>query len=301
LPHHQGRITRCASAATIALSLAAAAPASGSALARAHRATRNSAAAGNGSSGSGGAALAGSVSNSKAAAQVSDSGHQYAGDSRHMGDRILSQGMSGHDVRVLQDCLTRAGYRTPIDGHFGAGTKRNVLAFERAHGLRPNGVVTFSVNLALRSAAGMAMTTVTSTGPVGRARLNPDGTATAPAGAPPAIQAVIAAGNRIAFKPYIYGGGHGSWNDSGYDCSGSVSYALHGGHLISSPEDSSQLESYGSPGAGRWITIWSNSGHVYMYVAGLRFDTSSNGPGGSRWTTAGRSSAGYVERHPTGY
>jgi peptidoglycan hydrolase-like protein with peptidoglycan-binding domain len=282
LPHHQGRITRCASAATIALSIAAAAPAVASA------------------AGSGGAALGGTVSKSNAA-QVSDPGHQYPGDSRHMGDRILRQGMDGHDVRVLQDCLTLAGYRTPIDGHFGAGTTRNVQAFERAHGLTPNGVVTYSVNIALRSAAGMSMTTVTSTGPVGRAHLNSDGTASAPANAPAAIRAVIAAGNRIAFKPYIYGGGHGSWNDSGYDCSGSVSYALHGGGLISSPEDSSELESYGSAGAGRWITIWSNAGHVYMYVAGLRFDTSSNGPGGSRWTTAGRSNDGFVERHPTGY
>jgi len=287
LPHPQGRITRCAFAASIALSIAAAAPAASSA------------------AGSGGAALGGTVSKTQAAAQVSDRGHQYPGDSVHMGDRILRQGMTGHDVRVLQDCLTLAGYRTPIDGHFGAGTRRNVQAFERAHGLAPNGVVTYSVNVALRSAAGMTVTTVTSTGPStvpgGKAHLNSDGTASAPADAPAAIKAVIAAGNAIAFKPYIYGGGHGSFNDSGYDCSGSVSYALHGGHLISSPEDSSQLESYGSAGAGQWITIWSNSGHVYMYVAGLRFDTSSNGPAGSRWTTAGRSHAGFVERHPTGY
>jgi hypothetical protein len=223
-----------------------------------------------------------------------------------MGDRILREGMSGHDVRVLQDFLTRAGFQTPIDGQFGPGTKRHVQAFQRAHGLTANGVVTYSVNVALRAAAGaaqptVAQPTVQSTGPVGKAHLNPDGTATAPANAPAAVQAVIAAGNRIAFKPYVYGGGHGNWNDSGYDCSGSVSYALHGGGLINSPEDSSQLESYGSPGVGSWITLWSNAGHAYMYVAGLRFDTSSHGIGGSRWTTAGRSNAGFVARHPTGY
>jgi hypothetical protein len=81
-----------------------------------------------------------------------------------------------------------------------------------------------------------------------------------------------------------------------------VSYALHGGHLLSTPEDSTELESYGSRGAGRWITIWANSGHTYMYVAGLRFDTSAqSSTGGSRWTTQRRSNAGYVERHPTGY
>jgi cell wall-associated NlpC family hydrolase len=209
--------------------------------------------------------------------------------------------MSGHDVRVLQDYLTRAGFPTPIVGHFGPTTKRNVQAFQRAHHLTADGVVTYAVNLAIRAAAGVSQTTVQSSGPVGKAQLNSDGTATAPANAPAAVKAVIAAGNRIAFKPYVYGGGHGSWEDSGYDCSGSVSYALHGGGLISSPEDSGSLESYGSAGAGQWITLWSNSGHAYMYVAGLRFDTSSNGPGGSRWTTEGRSNAGFVERHPTGY
>jgi len=119
--------------------------------------------------------------------------------------------------------------------------------------------------------------------------------------APGSVRAVIAAANQIAFKPYIYGGGHGSWRDAGYDCSGSVSYALHGARLISAPDDSSGLESYGRPGAGRWITIWANSGHTYMYVAGLRFDTSAQGDsGGSRWTEQRRSNDGYVERHPRG-
>ena len=136
--------------------------------------------------------------------------------------------------------------------------------------------------------------------PVGKAHLNSDGTASAPSDAPAVVKAVIAAANRIAHKPYIYGGGHGGWNDRGYDCSGSVSYALHGGGLLSSPEDSTGLESYGSAGRGRWITIWANSGHVYMYVAGLRFDTSAQGEAGSRWSDHGRSNAGFVERHPRG-
>jgi cell wall-associated NlpC family hydrolase len=135
---------------------------------------------------------------------------------------------------------------------------------------------------------------------VGNARIV-NGLAVAPSNAPTVIKEVIAAGNRIAFKPYIYGGGHGSWNDSGYDCSGSVSYALHGANLISAPEDSTELESYGSPGAGRYITIWATGGHVYMYVLGLRFDTSAQGDtGGSRWTTQARDNSGFVERHPTG-
>jgi hypothetical protein len=116
------------------------------------------------------------------------------------------------------------------------------------------------------------------------------------------VSRVISAGDEIATRPYVYGGGHGSFRSSGYDCSGSVSYALHGGGLISSPEDSGSLESYGSSGPGRWITIWANSGHVYMYVAGLRFDTSAQrSNNGSRWTTQSRSNAGFIERHPTGW
>jgi peptidoglycan hydrolase-like protein with peptidoglycan-binding domain len=314
VPHQRlGRATRCASAATFAVTLAVAAPASAEShhrtrkgvTAHAAKAAKAKAAKAEASKpGSGGVALAGgtsktSKSSTRVVAHVSD-GHRYPGDSRHMGDRILREGMSGHDVRVLQDFLTRAGIPTAIDGQFGAGTKRNVEAFQRAHNLTPDGIVTYAVNLALRAAAGATNTTVQASGPVGRAQLNPDGTATAPANAPAAVKAVIAAGNQIAFKPYLWGGGHGSWIDSGYDCSGSVSYALHGGHLLSSPEDSSQLESYGSSGAGAWITIWSNAGHVYMYVAGLRFDTSSNGPGGSRWTTQSRSNSGFIERHPFG-
>jgi peptidoglycan hydrolase-like protein with peptidoglycan-binding domain len=215
-----------------------------------------------------------------------------------MGDRILREGMSGHDVRVLQDYLTRVGFPTTVDGQFGPITKSNVVAFERSVRMKPDGVVTWDVSQALRAAAAKA---TKSSGPPGRARLS-HGLAVAPSNAPAAIKAVIAAANRIAFKPYIYGGGHATWNDSGYDCSGSVSYALHGGNMLSAPEDSTELESYGSRGRGTWITIWANSGHVYMYVAGLRFDTSAQrSTGGSRWTSQARDNSGFVERHPSGY
>jgi peptidoglycan hydrolase-like protein with peptidoglycan-binding domain len=271
---------------------------------------------GSGSSGSGsavartastnaasGGAGAGTTTSTSSRTATTSGGHKYPGDSIHLGDRILRQRMSGHDVRVLQDFLTRAGFPASVDGQFGPGTKRAVVAFQRAHHLRANGVVDWNVAQALRAAvASTGATTLqtTQTAPAGRATIS-NGLAVAPSNAPASVKAVIAAANRIAFKPYVYGGGHASWNSSGYDCSGSVSYALHGGGLLSSPEDSTGLESYGSPGAGRWISIWANAGHTYMYVAGLRFDTSAQGStGGSRWTSQGRSNSGYVERHPTG-
>jgi peptidoglycan hydrolase-like protein with peptidoglycan-binding domain len=243
---------------------------------------------------SGGAALFGTATS----VSITSGGHRYKGDSIHMGDRILRQGMRGHDVRVLQAYLTMAGFQTNVDGQFGPGTKANVLAFQRSHDMRANGVVTWTVSQELRL---VVAELATSAPPVRRARVV-GGLAIAPSDAPAVVKEVIAAANRIAFKPYIYGGGHGSWNSAGYDCSGSVSYALHGGGLLNQTEDSSELESYGAAGAGRWITIWTNAGHAYMYVAGLRFDTSAQGEtGGSRWTSASRSNAGFMERHPVGY
>jgi peptidoglycan hydrolase-like protein with peptidoglycan-binding domain len=115
------------------------------------------------------------------------------------------------------------------------------------------------------------------------------------------VARVIAAGDEIASRPYVFGGGHGSFQSSGYDCSGSVSYALHGGGLLSSPEDSTALESYGEPGPGRVITIYANSGHAFMVVDGKRFDTSAQREGGSRWSDSMRSTSGFVARHPAGY
>jgi peptidoglycan hydrolase-like protein with peptidoglycan-binding domain len=222
--------------------------------------------------------------------------------SQHLGDRVLKEGMQGHDVRVLQDFLTRAGYATPIVGKFGPTTLANVKRFEAAHGLAQDGIVGPQVVALLRRiAAGGAADGSHDilAGPIGHARLLSDGLAVAPADAPAAIKAVIAAGNRIATKPYIYGGGHGTWNDAGYDCSGSVSYALHGGGLLNTQLDSTSFESWGSRGHGRWITVYANAGHAWMVVAGLRFDTSGANP--SRWQPNDRSSDGYVVRHPTGY
>ena len=136
------------------------------------------------------------------------------------------------------------------------------------------------------------------TGP--RARVLADGTAVAPDNAPEVVKRVILAGNEIAKYPYKWGGGHGAWRDTGYDCSGSVSFALAGAGLLSRPLTSGLFMNYGAPGQGRWITIYANSGHIFMFVAGLRFDTSGQGRAGTRWQAESRPTAGYAVRHIPG-
>jgi cell wall-associated NlpC family hydrolase len=137
--------------------------------------------------------------------------------------------------------------------------------------------------------------------PVGaKGRVLPDGTAVAPKDAPQIVRDVINAGNVIAKTPYLWGGGHGSWSASGYDCSGSVSFALAGAGLLDSPLTSGLLAQWGAAGPGRWITIYANGGHVFMEVAGLRFDTGGIRGSGTRWQATGRSTAGFVARHPEG-
>jgi peptidoglycan hydrolase-like protein with peptidoglycan-binding domain len=211
----------------------------------------------------------------------------------------LKERANGRWVSTLERELNAAGYATSVDGIFGPGLYRVVNQFKAAHGLAQDGVFGTKSWAALTA----AMHASQATAPPGQARLNPDGTVAAPSNAPQAVQQAIAAANQIAFKPYIYGGGHGSWTDSGYDCSGSVSYALHGAGLISSPEDSSELESYGASGPGQWITIWANAGHTYMEIAGVYFDTAaqSKSNGDDRWSATRISPAiGYVVRHPIG-
>ena len=147
--------------------------------------------------------------------------------------RTLREGMSGSDVRKLQRYLTRAGFETTADGQFGARTARSVKRFEREEERRANGVVSPPDARTLRRAAPEAEQQGTrQPPPVDEATLTSDGLAVAPASAPPEVAAVIEAANRIADKPYRYGGGHRRWEDSGYDCSGSVSYALRGGGLL---------------------------------------------------------------------
>ena len=233
-----------------------------------------------------------------------------------LGDRTLRSGSQGSDVKALQRLLNTVGVKTATDGEFGSGTKAAVVRFQRWVGLEPSGSVGPRTVQALNDAAagGRTISSKTSAGgasmdlqgpasdggdvPVTKARLASDGTAIAPSDAPDDVKEIIDAGNKIAKKPYVYGGGHGSWNDSGYDCSGSVSYALHGAGLLKESMASGDFMSWGKSGKGKWVTIYANGGHMYMYVAGLRFDTSGANP--SRWQKASRSNSGFTVRHIAG-
>lgn len=140
---------------------------------------------------------------------------------------------------------------------------------------------------------------------VSRATLNPNGTATIPTDAPARVAAIIQAGNEVARKPYVYGGGHGRfansvWSDTAYDCSGSISFTLAAAGMIDRPMTSGELADWGEPGPGKWVTIYANAEHTFMYVAGLRFDTSGRQITGSRWQTATRNLNGFKIVHPRG-
>jgi hypothetical protein len=136
-----------------------------------------------------------------------------------------------------------------------------------------------------------------------QATLTPDGLAVAPVGAPASVQAIINSGNQIALLPYRYAGGHLTYQDTAYDCSGSISYVLAAAHLLDHTVDSTELETYGDPGPGKWITIFANAGHTFMYVAGLRFDTVALAETGSRWSDRKADEpdlSTFIVRHPPG-
>jgi cell wall-associated NlpC family hydrolase len=210
------------------------------------------------------------------------------------------EGSSGGDpVKRLQSAL-----HLEADGTFGPETEAAIRRLQARHGLTVDGVVgpaTWSV-LGIKSEATLnpphsALTTSGSSDSSGSSGSGSSSSSTEGSGV---IARVIAAGNEIATRPYVFGGGHGSFQSVGYDCSGSVSYALHGGGLISAPEDSSELESYGDPGPGSHITIYANAEHAFMVIDGKRFDTIAQQETGTRWSSSMDSTSGYVARHPAG-
>jgi peptidoglycan hydrolase-like protein with peptidoglycan-binding domain len=196
----------------------------------------------------------------------------------------------GNPVSRLQEAL-----HVQVDGTFGQETETAVRRLQARHGLAVDGVVGPETWNALG-----IKESVTLHPP------HPASSHTREAGdsgggeGSSVVARVIAAADEIATRPYVYGGGHGSFQSTGYDCSGSVSYALHGGGLLSSPEDSSELQSYGEPGPGRHITVYANSEHAWMVIDGRRFDTIAEQETGTRWSGSTMSTAGYVARHPAG-
>jgi hypothetical protein len=205
-------------------------------------------------------------------------GHQRRGRAGRA-HRHSHRGGSG--VRSLQ---RRIG--VPADGVFGPGTEAALKRWQAAHGLAADGVAGPQTRRALGLGPGRVLKRRGSGGGGGSGGGR--------------IHRLIRAANRIAAAPYKYGGGHGTYHDSGYDCSGSVSYALHYAGVLRTPLDSSGLMSYGLPGRGRHVTIYASPGHAFMTVDGRRFDTSAIRETGSRWTSTPRSSSGYVVRHPPG-
>jgi peptidoglycan hydrolase-like protein with peptidoglycan-binding domain len=206
---------------------------------------------------------------------------------------------SGNPVTRLQEAL-----HISADGEFGPQTEAAVKQFQARNGLASDGVVGpatwhalgLNEHATLHPSPKLMPSTSTATGAAGGS-----GQSSSTGGeASGVIARVIAAADEIATRPYVWGGGHGSFESDGYDCSGSVSYALHGGGLLSSPEDSTGLESYGEPGPGRYITIYADAEHAWMTIDGRRFDTVALQESGSRWSDSMAPTSGYVVRHPDG-
>jgi peptidoglycan hydrolase-like protein with peptidoglycan-binding domain len=196
--------------------------------------------------------------------------------------RRSSRRGGGGGVRALQRALG-----VPADGVFGSQTESAVRRFQRRHGLVADGVVGPLTRRALGLGSGQTLKRRSDGGGGG-------------GGGGGTLRRLISAANRIADKPYKFGGGHRRFDDSGYDCSGSLSYALHGAGLLTYALDSAGFMRYGEPGPGRHVTIYANPSHAFMVVDGRRYDTSAIRETGSRWTSTRRSTDGFVVRHPPG-
>lgn len=202
----------------------------------------------------------------------------------------------GSPVEILQRAL-----HVQVDGEFGPETEAAVKRLQASRGLEVDGVVGPATWSALDVSGEHTLNP-----PHPHSASQDSGSSDSSAGSSSSsggegvVARVIAAANEIATRPYVYGGGHGSFQSDGYDCSGSVSYALHGGGLLSSPEDSTGLESYGEAGPGKYITIYADAEHAWMTIDGRRYDTVALQEDGTRWSSSMASTAGYVVRHPDG-
>jgi hypothetical protein len=218
--------------------------------------------------------------------------------SARFGTRRLHVGMEGRDVRGLQYHLGRIGYGTSVDGAFGPLTQAALERWEGAKDRRIDGVATRPDQHALK---GTRRRSGGGSTPLVHAWISRRGFAHISPSAPRKVRRLIRAGNVIAKAPYKYGGGHGTWNDSGYDCSGSVSYVLHHAGLLDGlARPSSGFMNWRFAGRGKWVTVYANSGHMFLTVAGIRFDTTDRERDGTRWHRDMRSTAGYAVRHPGG-
>jgi cell wall-associated NlpC family hydrolase len=229
-----------------------------------------------------------------------------AAASPESGEVVLTPETAREGREQLRDQEARPSSKAQVVQLEGAGSQQAVAVDPSEDAPSPGAPTDAEVRTELREARAalssfrqhLNTTAFLRTGP--RARVLPDGSAIAPDNAPDVVKRVILAGNEIAKFPYKWGGGHGAWRDDGYDCSGSVSFALAGAGLLKSPLASGGFLDYGSPGPGKWITIYTNHGHIFMVVAGLRFDTSGQGRAGTRWQEESRSTAGFSVRHIPG-
>jgi peptidoglycan hydrolase CwlO-like protein len=212
------------------------------------------------------------------------------GRDRTLANQVLDQ---RNQVAALQAALSRRqiaqmAQRSRTNGHYQA-VSAQLGTLERQEQAQEKK----AAEAAVRAAQ-------TGNADVGGIAINTGGMVQPPAGAPEAVRQIIAAGNAIATLPYIYGGGHASFHADGYDCSGSVSYALAAAGLVSSPMVSGAFEDWGDAGPGHWVTLYANADHIWMDVAGWRFDTVALAESGTRWARGGGEFSGFVVRHPPG-
>jgi peptidoglycan hydrolase CwlO-like protein len=209
---------------------------------------------------------------------------------RKLADQILTQRnqAAALESALLHEQIRELAARSRTSAHYADVNARLKTLQKRA------------AEQAARAAEAATRAAATGNAGVGGLNVNTGGMVQPPAGAPAAVAQIMAAGNAIATLPYIYGGGHASFHANGYDCSGSVSYALAAAGLVSSPMVSGDFENWGDPGPGRFVTVYANAGHVWMDVAGWRFDTVALAEIGTRWARGGGEYSGFVVRHPPG-